>query len=159
MAAFDGSDLKAWRSSLGVTAADLAERISCDTTTVYRYESGKINPDPDVMYQICQELGDTRKWESWMRTEYPRSYGRMHPEPVQHDLPGSVLSLYESAQRLMEAQGSVFRDAADGCLDSEEIQQKVMDITDDLISAGQSIKAQVEAERRRRANGKAAFPR
>lgn len=47
---------------------------------IYCYESGKIKPDPDTMYQICNVLGDVDVWTTWMRTEYPSSYGRMHPE-------------------------------------------------------------------------------
>lgn len=74
MAVFAGSDLKKWRESQGMSAADLAERISCDTTTLYRYESGKLKPNPDVMFQICEALGDIDRWTSWMRTEYPTSY-------------------------------------------------------------------------------------
>ena len=80
MAAFTGNDLRKWREMQQISAADLAERISCDATTIYRYESGKIKPNPDVMYEICYELGDPDKWTNWMRTEYPASYGRVHPE-------------------------------------------------------------------------------
>ena len=61
MAAFTGNDLRKWREAQQISAADLAERISCDATTIYRYESGKIKPNPDVMYEICVELGDPDK--------------------------------------------------------------------------------------------------
>lgn len=64
MAVFAGSDLKKWRESQGMSAADLAERISCDTTTLYRYESGKLKPNPDIMFQICEALGDIDRWTS-----------------------------------------------------------------------------------------------
>ena len=67
MAVFAGIDLKKWRESQKISAADLAERISCDATTIYRYESGKIRPDPDVMYELCDALGDTDVWTTWMR--------------------------------------------------------------------------------------------
>ena len=141
MATFDGADLKAWRQAQGISAADLAERISCDVTTVYRYESGKLKPDPDVMYQICRALGDTRKWQVWMRTEYPISYGREHPIPVSYGLPGSILSLYAVLGRIEKLRKRVFTDAADGEIDNAELRSKLLALTEELIAAGQSIKA------------------
>ena len=59
MAVFTGADLKAWRKSLGVSAQDLADAVPCDVTTVFRYESGKLTPDPEAMMRICKVLGDT----------------------------------------------------------------------------------------------------
>ncbi|MBR2800312.1 MAG: helix-turn-helix transcriptional regulator [Oscillospiraceae bacterium] len=141
MATFDGADLKAWRASQGVSAADLAERISCDVTTVYRYESGKLKPDPDVMYQICRALGDTRKWQIWMRTEYPISYAREHPEPGGYDLPGSVLSLYGVVSEIKKFKGRVFTDAADGAIDDPRTRAEFRRLAEQLIQAGQSITA------------------
>lgn len=141
MASFDGSDLKAWRQSQGISAADLAERISCDVTTVYRYESGKLKPDPDVMYQICRELGDTRRWQEWMRTEYPISYAREHPAPVKFDLPGSILGLYSITAQLEEFRKQLFTDAQDGNLDDPDIRDRLRIMMDSLISTGQSIRS------------------
>lgn len=141
MAGFDGSDLKKWRTEKNVSAADLAERISCDVTTIYRYESGKIKPDPDVMYQMCRELGDVRRWHEWMRTEYPRSYGKEHPSPVNYDLPGSVLSLYAIVARIEKLGQKVFRDASDGSMDNDELRDKMLGLMDEMISSGQALKA------------------
>ena len=141
MAGFDGSDLKKWRSEKNVSAADLAERISCDVTTIYRYESGKIKPDPDVMYQMCRELGDVRRWHEWMRTEYPRSYGKEHPSPIAYDLPGSVLSLYAIVARIEKLRQKVSMDAADGTLDNDALREKLFGMLDEMISAGQAVKA------------------
>ena len=42
MATFDGNDLKRWREEHRISAADLAERISVDVSTLYRNENGKI---------------------------------------------------------------------------------------------------------------------
>lgn len=116
MAVFAGSDLKKWRESQGMSAADLAERISCDTTTLYRYESGKLKPNPDVMFQICEALGDIDRWTSWMRTEYPTSYGRMHPETAVFSLPGALMSMYAEIADVMELERETMRDGADGVI-------------------------------------------
>lgn len=40
MAVFAPSDLKKWRETLGISAADLAEVVNCDTSTIHRYEAG-----------------------------------------------------------------------------------------------------------------------
>lgn len=148
MATFDGSDLKEWRQSQGITAADLAERISCDVTTVYRYESGKLKPDPDVMYQICRTLGDTRRWQVWMRTEYPISYAREHPEPMPYDLPGSVLSLYAIVAEIEQFKKRVFRDAADGIIDDPETREDFRRLANELIQAGQAVTALLPGTRK-----------
>ena len=65
---FDSAMAGDWKS-----AADLAEVVNCDTSTIHRYEAGKIKMNPDVMIQICEDLGDIDRWCDWMRTEYPIS--------------------------------------------------------------------------------------
>ena len=93
MAVFAQNDLKKWRVSQNVSAAELAEKVGCDVTTIYRYESGELKPNPDVMYRICEELGDVNKWCLWMRSEYPTSYARVHPETPDYELAKAVCSM------------------------------------------------------------------
>ena len=49
MAVFTNSDIKKRRELLKMTAATLAEMIGRDPTTVYNWESGKCDPDPDSL--------------------------------------------------------------------------------------------------------------
>ena len=140
MAVFDGSDLKEWRKARKISAAELASRISVDESTIFRYESGKQVPDPDTMYQICKELGDIRNWDAWMRTEFS-SYGRFHPEPIRYDLPGSILSLYAVCDQIEKYWKKVFQDAADGSIDNEETRAKLLQLMNDMVSAGQAVRA------------------
>ena len=139
MAVFDGTDLKEKRKSLKMTAAELASRVSCDESTIFRIESGKQIPDPDMMYQICKALGDVRLWDDWMRTEYS-SYSRFHPEPIKYDLPGSVLNLYAVVEQIEKYRKKVFADAADGTIDNEATREKLLRMADDLVSAGQAVR-------------------
>lgn len=135
MAVFAGIDLKKWRESQKISAADLAERINCDSTTIYRYESGKLKPDPDTMYFICHALNDTSKWYDWMRTEYPLSYGRVHPEQPNYDMKGALLSLYAEMADVFELQGKVFKEAARSeIVDSSMYMQLKQEITELLQS-------------------------
>lgn len=150
MATFDGNDLKKWRERRGISAADLAERISCDVSTLYRYENGKIKPDPDVMYQICRELGDARMWHVWMRTAYPMSYAREHPEPIMYDLPGVIMTLYTEVRDLEDLERKVLKDGADGKIDCMALHDDLISECKQMIQAAQSLKSMLEGKQ----NGK-----
>lgn len=144
---FSHNDLKAWREQRGMSAADLAELISIDTSTVYKIESGKQKANPDVMYQICLALGDVSRWCAWMRTEYPASYGRIHPGTVKHDLSGAILSLYAEMGDLQEMQRELMRDAADGTIDSPEIRARLIKEIEELIKSAQQIRNLLHQEK------------
>lgn len=139
MAVFAGIDLKKWREAQGMSAADLAERISCDSTTIYRYESGKIKPNPDVMYEICQALGDVSKWYDWMRTEYPMSYGRVHPVQPRYDLKGAIMSLYGVVSEIQDIGAAVMRDGADGHLDDKALTDRFSAVVTELLQSTQRV--------------------
>lgn len=140
MAVFAPSDLKKWREAQGKSAADLAELVNCDTSTIHRYEAGKIKMNPDVMYQICEALGDIDKWQTWMRTEYPISYARVHPENPQYDLSGALMLLYAEIGDVLKIQQEVLRDGADGQIDNQELAQKMKQEVTDLLRSAQRVK-------------------
>lgn len=140
MATFTGNDLRKWRETQGMSAADLAERISCDTTTIYRYESGKIKPNPDVMYEICVELGDPDRWTSWMRTEYPASYGRVHPETSNYELPGALMSMFAEMDDVLSMQTAAMRDGADGHIDDPQLREKILKEVTELLQSAQRVR-------------------
>lgn len=140
MAVFSRNDLKKWREEQKISAADLAERISCDSTTIYRYENGKHKPDPDVMYEICEALGDIDVWTTWMRTEYPRSYARMHPETIQYDLPGSIMSMFAEISDVLAIQNEILRDGADGLISDEDFARVICKEVSEVIQSAQRVK-------------------
>lgn len=140
MAVFAGSDLKKWREEQGISAADLAERISCDTTTIYRYENGKLKPNPDVMFEICEALGDIDRWTTWMRTEFPTSYGRMHPETSSYNLAGALMSMFAEMGDVFEFEREALRDGADGRINSLELQEKIHKEVTEMIQSAQRVK-------------------
>lgn len=140
MAAFTGNDLRKWREAQKISAADLAERISCDATTIYRYESGKIKPNPDVMYEMCAELGDPDKWTSWMRTEYPASYGRVHPETADYELTGALMSMFAEMDDVLEMQTAAMRDGADGKIDDPELKDRILKEVTEMMQSAQRVR-------------------
>ena len=139
MAVFSARDIKAWRVTQKMSAADLAERISCDTSTIYRYESGKLKPDPDVMYEICEALGDTDRWTTWMRTESPMSYGRVHPETSSLDLPGAIMSMFAEMSDVSKMQNETLRDGADGKIDDPELKEKLSREIMEMLQSAQRV--------------------
>jgi len=141
MAVFAGIDLKRWREEQKISQADLAERISCDSSTIARYESGKLHPDPDVMYEICECLGDVDRWTIWMRTEYPRSYGRMHPETASFSLPGALMSMFAEMTDVLEIEREIMRDGADGHLDNPALAELLAKEVTEMIQSAQRVKS------------------
>lgn len=146
MAVFAGRDLKKWREEQGISAADLAERISCDTTTIYRYENGKLKPNPDVMFEICEALGDVDRWTTWMRTEFPTSYGRMHPETPSYTLAGALMSMFAEIGDVLEFEREVLRDGADGKIDDPEMKEKIHKEVTEMIQSAQRVKSLVSGD-------------
>lgn len=141
MAIFSGSDLKKWRETQGISAADLAERISCDTTTIYRYESGKLKPNPDVMFEICEALGDVDQWTNWMRTEFPCSYARMHPETTPYSLAGALMSMYAEISDVIDIEREALRDGSDGNIDNPVLAERILKEVTEMIQSAQRVKS------------------
>ena len=124
MAVFTNIDIKKRRELLKMTAATLAEIIGRDPTTIYNWESGKADPDPDSMYQIAEAFGDMNVWYDWMRTKFS-SYARLHPDGQQNNLPGAMMKMFAEIGDLMDLQREALRDAADGKLDDPELANSI----------------------------------
>ncbi len=114
MARYADNSIKKLREGSKLSINGLADIIRVDPTTIYRYESGKLKPSPDVMYEICRATGNLNQWCLWMRQEYPASYAKVHPPVSQKDTTGLVLSLYADILEAQRIQSRVFRECADG---------------------------------------------
>lgn len=145
MAIFNGMSLKEWRKGLKISAQDLADSVPCDVTTIFRYESGKMTPDPNMMLRICKILGDETKWYDWMQTVWT-SCREMYPETGRNDLSGSILRLYAALEELGDSRRNVFIDAADGSIDSEMLRKKLKALTNELISVSQTLRTMLPEE-------------
>ena len=145
MATFDGNDLKNLRLLKGMSVADLACAVGEDENLIRRYE-GNINknPNPETMYLLCHAVGDDRDWQNWMRTEFPKSYGRVHPEPIMYDLPGTIMTLYSEVRDLEELGREAIKDGASGEINSRPLREKMLREIEELISAAQAAKALIK---------------
>ena len=139
MTTFACTDLRKWREAQQISAADLAERISCTTETLYRYESGKIKPNPDVMWQICDALGDTDVWTNWMRTEYPASYGRKHPAIATTDMKTALMNAFTEIEEAAELRKAAIKDGADGRIDDDDLGKAIEKEFTEMIQAAQRV--------------------
>lgn len=145
MANFDGNDLRALRISTGMSIPDLADLVGESSEVIRRYETNtNKNPSPDVMYLLCQAVGDDRDWQNWMRTEFPKSYGKVHPEPLPHTLEGAILALYAEVHDLKKLRQKAMEDGADGKIDSDRLREDLLKEVNDMIAAAQSAKAILE---------------
>jgi transcriptional regulator with XRE-family HTH domain len=59
---FRGDRLKLIRENRGLTQDDLNTRLGFGPTQIYRYETGKADPSPDVLVRIAVELEVTTDW-------------------------------------------------------------------------------------------------
>lgn len=145
MATFDGNDLKNLRILKGMSVADLACVVGEDENLIRRYE-GNINktPNPETMYLLCHAVGDDRDWQNWMRTEFPKSYGRVHPEPVMYDLPGVIMTLYSEVRDLEALEREAIKDGASGEINSRPLREKMIQEIEELIAAAQAAKALIK---------------
>lgn len=139
MAAFSGIDLKNRRELLKMSAADLADKTNCDTSTIYKIESGKTKVNPDLMYQIAVELHEPSIWGDWMRTEYPTSYGRMHPETPVLPLTGALMMLGIEMSDVTSLMHDAQRDVADGRFDDRVLAGRMRKELEELVGAGQRM--------------------
>ncbi len=147
MAVFTNIDIKRRRELLKMTAATLAEQIGRDPTTVYNWESGKSDPDPDSMYQIAEAFGDLNVWYDWMRTKYS-SYARLHPDTAQYELPGAAMNMFAEIGDLMDIQRETLREIADGKIDNPGFALKLEKEATEALGACQRFLNALKSTRR-----------
>lgn len=139
MAVFTNLDLKKRRELLKMTAAELAEKIGRVPETIYNWESGKADPDPDTVYQIADAFGDLQIWYDWMRTKYS-SYARMHPEVDGHSLPGAIMKMYAETADVVDMKRETLRDGADGNIDDPELKRALTKEIDEMLTTVQRVR-------------------
>ena len=139
MAVFSGMDLRNWRNSKNVSAEELGMRIGYDASTIYRIEKEVQIPGPKEMMLICDALGDRTKWDAWMRTVYPESYGRMVPEPVPYGVEGTILTLKSEIKDLKDLMQETMRDGADGKIDNFLLRDRLIKELTELVSAARGM--------------------
>ena len=138
MAVFTNIDIKKRRKLLKMTAADLAEQVGRDPTTIYDWESGKADPHPDDVYMIAEAFNDLQIWYDWMRTKFT-SYARMHPETVDNSLPSALLKLFAEMGDVEDLQRVVSKDGADGKIDDPEAKAKLVQEVKEMIQMAQRV--------------------
>ena len=78
-----------------------------------------------------------------MRTEYPTSYGRMHPETANYSLAGALMSMFAEIGDVMEIQREALRDGADGMINDPELSIRLQKEVTEMIQSAQRVKSLV----------------
>ena len=146
MAVFTNIDIKKRRKLLKMTAADLAEQVGRDPTTIYDWESGKADPHPDDVYMIAEAFHDLQIWYDWMRTKFT-SYARMHPESVDNSLPSALLKLFAEMGDVDDLKREISKDGADGKIDDPERRAMVLKEIKEMVQMAQRVVVLLEEEK------------
>lgn len=137
------TDLENIRLRQKIPRWKLAEMLGVSESTIARWESGEIRPDPDDVDRFAIAVSDPTLWHRWMLSNYD-SYRRRYVNCVDQSLPIAIArSKYEMAD-VMNLQERVERDALDGAIDDlklkveygKEIKEAIAALTDTLQLLG-----------------------
>ena len=68
-----GHKIKTLRLKLGLTQAQLADRLNISASTIGMYEQGRREPDNNTLSKLCEELGTSGDYLLGINTE--KNYG------------------------------------------------------------------------------------
>ena len=57
-----GDRIREAREAKGTKASALADAVGCRPTTIWRYEARGMQPSPQVLARIAEELGVSMEW-------------------------------------------------------------------------------------------------
>lgn len=135
-----GDRLRVWRRSLGMTQADLAQRMDVDITTLRKYELGMSTPNGGALTQACQ-MGLNLNW-------LLLGEGTMHRKEVLNafpeDLQSYVLTLSNALLALSLLDESKFALLAKGFAARSEEALRLAHLEQKEIQAEEAAKARTE---------------
>lgn len=59
---FRGDRLRLMREKLGLSQADLADRLGIGQNQIYRYETGQVEPSPTIIGMLAKEMDVSADW-------------------------------------------------------------------------------------------------
>ena len=83
-----------------------------------------------------------------MRSEYPASYGRVHPETANFALSGAIMSMYAEIEDVREIAREVLRDGADGSIDDANLLERVKKEVTEMIQSAQRVRTLVSGSKK-----------
>ena len=77
---------------------------------------------------------------TWMRTEFPASYGKIHPETAAYELPGAIMSMYAEIEDMIALEKEALRDGADGSIDDDGLRTRILKEVTEMIQSAQRVR-------------------
>ena len=133
------TDLENTRLRQKIPRWKLAWMLGVSESTIARWESGEIRPDPDDVDRFATAVSDPTLWHRWMLSTYD-SYRRRYVNCVDQSLSTSISRSKYEMEDVIALQGRAERDALDGKIDDpklkaeygKEIKEAIAALTDTL---------------------------
>ncbi len=74
-----------------------------------------------------------------MRTEYPISYARVHPDIPKMSFEGKLLSAFAEIEDVLKLQNEAMKDGADGSIDDDRLRLRLWTECNEAIGALQGL--------------------
>lgn len=114
-------DLRAARKRAKMTQWQASQAIGVSESTMARWESGEVIPDPEDVDALEVMYKAPGLWHRWMRSHYD-SYRKRYPEdPANRDLPLAIVNVRHQLEDVRALQDAMERDAMDGRMDDPQM--------------------------------------
>ena len=133
------TDLENTRLRQKIPRWKLAGMLGVSESTIARWESGEIRPDPDDVDRFATAVSDPTLWHRWMLSNYDSYRRRYIDSKVNSGLPVLMARYRYETSDVMAIHGSAERDALDGTIDDPQLKQKLIKELQEQIAAGSDL--------------------
>ena len=133
------TDLENTRLRQKIPRWKLAGMLGVSESTIARWESGEIRPDPDDVDRFATAVSDPTLWHRWMLSNYDSYRRRYIDSKVNSGLPVLMARYRYETGDVMAIHNSAERDALDGKIDDPQLKQKLIKELQEQIAAGSDL--------------------
>lgn len=130
-----------------MTRWQAGEALGVSQDTIKRWEDPKDSSKPtSADVSRMEDAYETPGlWYSWMYSNDDGFRDRMAP-PTAPDLRESIMKIFADIQELIDNEAKILRDASDGCIDDKALAAKILQLSVDIASAGQSLAEEMKRQ-------------
>ena len=133
------TDLENTRLRQKIPRWKLAGMLGVSESTIARWESGEIRPDPDDVDRFAIAVSDPTLWHRWMLSNYD-SYRRRYIDSKEASGLSALMGRYRyETGDVMAIHNIAERDALDGKIDDPQLKQKLIKELQEQIAAGSDL--------------------
>lgn len=127
-------DLRKARDARKLPRWEVANAVGVSEDTIERWETGKVQPDPEDVDRFAEAVGASGLWHRWMLSHYD-SYRKRYRDAVNYALPVAFANLRHQMNDVLNIYDPVERDALDGRIDDPELRACIEKEVQDIQSA------------------------